>query len=68
MIELLLTLPAKQRAAMAWTLDGFTTQESAAAMGITPEAARQNLSRARATLKAQLGLEGPGDRTVEEER
>lgn len=67
-IELLLLLPAKQRAVMAWTLDGFTAQESAEAMGITAEAARQNLSRARATLKAQLGLEGSGDRYVEEER
>ncbi|MFF8955548.1 RNA polymerase sigma factor [Streptomyces sp. NPDC014894] len=58
-IELLLGLPAKQRAALAWNLDGFTTQESAGAMGITPEAVRQNLARARAALKARLGLEGP---------
>ncbi|HET6857595.1 MAG TPA: sigma-70 family RNA polymerase sigma factor [Streptomyces sp.] len=56
-IELLLKLPAKQRAALAWTMDGFTTQESAEAMGITPVAARQNLARARATLKAELALE-----------
>ncbi|MFD7232126.1 RNA polymerase sigma factor [Streptomyces sp. NPDC059881] len=67
-VEVLLTLPAKQRAAMAWTLDGFTAQECAEAMGITPEAARQNLSRARATLKVKLGLEAPGGRTVEEEQ
>ncbi|MCM2389831.1 RNA polymerase sigma factor [Streptomyces albipurpureus] len=59
-VELLLKLPAKQRAALAWNLDGFTSQESAEAMGITPEAVRQNLARARATLKARLGLEGPG--------
>ncbi|MEV6400816.1 sigma-70 family RNA polymerase sigma factor [Streptomyces sp. NPDC051907] len=57
-VELLLRLPAKQRAVLAWTLDGFTTRESAEAMGTTPEAARQNLSRARATLKRQLRLEG----------
>ncbi|MGW6207396.1 RNA polymerase sigma factor [Streptomyces sp. NPDC055089] len=67
-IEILLTLPAKQRAAMAWTLDGFTTQESAESMGITPEAARQNLSRARATLKERLGLDEPGKRIMEEEQ
>ncbi|MEU9064566.1 sigma-70 family RNA polymerase sigma factor [Streptomyces sp. NPDC048430] len=67
-IELLLLLPAKQRAAMAWTLDGFTTQESAEAMGITAEAARQNLSRARATLKVRLGLESLGVGAAEEER
>ncbi|MER7050080.1 RNA polymerase sigma factor [Streptomyces jumonjinensis] len=60
-VELLLRLPAKQRAALAWNLDGFTAQESAQAMGISPEAVRQNLARARATLKAQLGLEGPAD-------
>ncbi|GLF93338.1 RNA polymerase sigma factor [Streptomyces yaizuensis] len=59
-VELLLRLPAKQRSALAWNLDGFTTQESARAMGITPEAVRQNLSRARAALKEWLGLEGPG--------
>ncbi|MEE1799693.1 sigma-70 family RNA polymerase sigma factor [Streptomyces sp. JV176] len=57
-MELLQLLPAKQRAVLAWTMDGFTTQESAEAMGITAEAARQNLSRARATLKVQLRLEG----------
>ncbi|MFB8053516.1 RNA polymerase sigma factor [Streptomyces parvus] len=67
-IEMLLSLPSKQRAALAWTLDGFTTQESAAAMGISPEAARQNLSRARATLKTRLGLEGSGYEAAEEDR
>ncbi|MER5766498.1 RNA polymerase sigma factor [Streptomyces sp. NPDC001985] len=59
-IELLLALPAKQRAAMAWNLDGFTAQESAGAMGITPEAVRQNLARARASLKASLRRGHPG--------
>lgn len=67
-IEVLMTLPAKQRAALAWTLDGFTAQECAEAMGITPEAARQNLSRARATLKVRLGLEATGHKDEEEER
>ncbi|MEU9192973.1 RNA polymerase sigma factor [Streptomyces hundungensis] len=55
-IAMLLALPAKQRAAMAWYLDGFTTEESARAMGTTQDAVRQNLSRARAALKASLGL------------
>ncbi|MGA4837949.1 RNA polymerase sigma factor [Streptomyces sp. G45] len=55
---LLLELPAKQRAAMAWHLDGFTTQESARAMGTTQAAVRQNLARARAALRTGLGLEG----------
>ncbi|WP_244177243.1 RNA polymerase sigma factor [Streptomyces albus] len=57
-ISLLLQLPAKQRAAMAWHLDGFTTEESARAMGTTQVAVRQNLARARAALKQGLRLEG----------
>ncbi|WAZ19719.1 sigma-70 family RNA polymerase sigma factor [Streptomyces cinnabarinus] len=57
-ISLLLCLPAKQRAALAWHLDGFTTQESARAMGTTQAAVRQNLARARAALRQGLGLEG----------
>nr|WSW65169.1 sigma-70 family RNA polymerase sigma factor [Streptomyces sp. NBC_00995] len=65
-IAQLLRLPAKQRAAMAWTMDGFTTEESARAMGTTPAAVRQNLSRARTALKAGLGLSGDGRRTKEE--
>ncbi|MFJ1656425.1 RNA polymerase sigma factor [Streptomyces sp. NPDC088337] len=56
-ISLLLQLPAKQRAAMAWHLDGFTTEESARAMGTTQAAVRQNLVRARAALKQGLRLE-----------
>ncbi|SEC15338.1 RNA polymerase sigma-70 factor, ECF subfamily [Streptomyces sp. 3213] len=57
-IALLLLLPAKQRAAMAWHLDGFTTEESARAMGTTQAAVRQNLTRARAALREGLCLEG----------
>jgi len=64
-ITLLLQLPAKQRAALAWHLDGFTTQESARAMGTTQAAVRQNLARGRAALKAGLHLEG---RFTQEER
>lgn len=67
-ITLLLRLPAKQRAALAWHMDGFTTQESARAMGITPAAVRQNLARARAALKAGLGLEDGPPRGAGEER
>jgi RNA polymerase sigma factor (sigma-70 family) len=67
-IDLLLKLPSKQRSALAWNLDGFTTQECADAMGIRPEAVRQNLARARAKLKAQLGLDEPDGGAQEEER
>jgi RNA polymerase sigma-70 factor (ECF subfamily) len=56
-ITLLLQLPAKQRAALAWHLDGFTTEESARSMGTTQAAVRQNLARARATLKSGLALD-----------
>lgn len=58
MVSLLLQLLAKQRAAMAWHLDGFTTEESARAMGTTQAAVRQNLTRARAALREGLHLEG----------
>ncbi|MGW3853038.1 RNA polymerase sigma factor, partial [Streptomyces fagopyri] len=57
-ISLLQRLPAKQRVAMAWHLDGFTTEESAREMGTTQAAVRQNLARARAALKQGLRLEG----------
>lgn len=55
-VQLLSGLPPKQRAAMAWHMDGFTTEESARAMRTSPAAVRQNLARARAALKAGLGL------------
>ncbi|MFI1360206.1 RNA polymerase sigma factor [Streptomyces sp. NPDC020898] len=64
-ISLLQHLPAKQRAAMAWHLDGFTTEESARAMGTTQAAVRQNLARARTALKQGLRLEG---RFIDERR
>ncbi|MEW2069716.1 sigma-70 family RNA polymerase sigma factor [Streptomyces sp. NPDC007346] len=65
-INLLRALPAKQRAAMAWTLDGFTTEESARAMGTTPAAVRQNLTRARTALKTGLNLDSGAERTAKE--
>lgn len=57
-IFLLHQLPAKQRAAMAWHLDGFTTEESAREMGTTQVAVRQNLTRARTALKQGMKWEG----------
>jgi len=68
-IALLLQLPAKQRAAIAWHLDGFTTEESARAMGTTQAAVRQNLARARAALKPGLGLQSDtGHKDEKDER
>lgn len=52
----LASLPPRQRHVMAWHLDGFTHSEIASALGITPEAVRQNYARARAALKHSLGL------------
>ncbi|MGA5564334.1 RNA polymerase sigma factor [Streptomyces platensis] len=52
--QLLIQLPPKQRAAMAWHLDGFTTKEIARELRTSPGAVLQNLSRARNTLKQAL--------------
>ncbi|WP_435797656.1 RNA polymerase sigma factor [Streptomyces klenkii] len=47
-------LPERQKAVMAWTLDGFRPTEIAAELGMRPEAVRQNLHRARELLKRAL--------------
>ncbi|AYN31607.1 RNA polymerase ECF-subfamily sigma factor [Streptomyces albus] len=54
--EALASLPPQPRRVMAWHLDGYRTAEIAQALGMQPEAVRQNLARARARLKAVLGL------------
>lgn len=53
-------LPAAQRQALAWSLDGFTASEIATELGTSPQAVRQNLSRARSRLKTLLGLPDGG--------
>ncbi|MFF7647029.1 sigma-70 family RNA polymerase sigma factor [Streptomyces canus] len=50
-LKVLAGLPMQQRRAFAWTFDGFTPQETAEALKTTPEAVRQNLARARKSLK-----------------
>ncbi|MDT0310039.1 sigma-70 family RNA polymerase sigma factor [Streptomyces sp. DSM 44917] len=55
-IGLLRELPPKQRAVMALSLDGFTTEEIGRVLDIAPEAVRQNLHRARGELKERLRL------------
>jgi RNA polymerase sigma-70 factor (ECF subfamily) len=50
-LRVLAGLPMQQRRAFAWTFDGFTAQETADALKTTPEAVRQNLARARRSLK-----------------
>ncbi|GAA3123221.1 RNA polymerase sigma factor [Streptomyces goshikiensis] len=51
-------LPSRQRQVMAWFYDGYTVAEIAEELEITKESVRQNLCRARATLKARLSGEG----------
>ncbi|MFE6885862.1 RNA polymerase sigma factor [Streptomyces sp. NPDC057702] len=48
------TLPPRQRVVMAWHRDGFSHAEIAAALDMTPETVRKNVSRARARLKPLL--------------
>ncbi|MBB5868979.1 RNA polymerase sigma-70 factor (ECF subfamily) [Allocatelliglobosispora scoriae] len=43
-------LPARQRQVMAWTYDGFSPSEIAVELGITREAVRSNLLKARKAL------------------
>ncbi|WP_197287700.1 RNA polymerase sigma factor [Streptomyces apocyni] len=55
-LQALVQLSFKQCSVMAWHLDGFSTGEIAEAMGLEKAAVLQNLSRARRTLKQQLGI------------
>lgn len=45
-------LPARQRQVMAWCYDGYGPTEIAEELGITPEAVRSNLMKARRALSA----------------
>lgn len=56
--EVLKHLPPRQREVLVWRLDGATPSETAAELGITPEAVRSSLRKARTTLRARLGAEG----------
>ncbi|MCI4078843.1 sigma-70 family RNA polymerase sigma factor [Streptomyces sp. MMS21 TC-5] len=51
-------LPSRQRQVMAWFYDGYTITEIADVLEIAKESVRQNLCRARATLKARLSQQG----------
>lgn len=51
-------LPPRQRQVMAWFYDRYTGAEIAEELGITEEAVRQNLHRARAALKVRLSQRG----------
>lgn len=53
-LRLLARLPPRQRQVLAWTLDGFSPSEIAEELGITPEATRTALFKARRALSCQL--------------
>ncbi|KAA9378192.1 sigma-70 family RNA polymerase sigma factor [Microbispora cellulosiformans] len=50
-IRMIAKLPDRQRTVLAWHLDGYGNQEIAEHLGMTTDAVRQNLSRARSALK-----------------
>lgn len=51
-------LPPKQRQVMAWSIDGFSPGEIARELDVDPAAVRQNLAKARKSLKQALGIAG----------
>ena len=61
-LDALAHLPPQQRVVMAWTIDGFSPTEIAAELNCKPAAVRQNLHRARETLKRVLRREPEEDR------
>ncbi|MFD9304106.1 RNA polymerase sigma factor [Streptomyces sp. NPDC060048] len=56
MLDALRALPPAEREAMAWSLDGFSHEETAAALGKKPVAVRKAYQRARERLLVHLGL------------
>ncbi|MGI5338567.1 RNA polymerase sigma factor [Streptomyces sp. CA-181903] len=50
-LKVLADLPMQQRRVFAWIYDGFSARETAELLKITPEAVRQNLARARKSLR-----------------
>ncbi|RKN05397.1 RNA polymerase sigma factor [Streptomyces radicis] len=53
-LRALVQLPYRQRQVMAWTLGGYTPAEIAEELGMTPEAVRASLLKARRAAVAQL--------------
>jgi RNA polymerase sigma-70 factor (ECF subfamily) len=56
-LRLLALLPWRQRQVMAWTFDGYEPTEIADELGISAEAVRSNLYKARKTLAEYLRCE-----------
>ena len=57
MLATLETLPVKQRQVMALSVDEFTPAEIAQHLHADPASVRQNLRKARQSLKKRLGIE-----------
>ena len=60
LIDLLASLPGKQRMVLAWSLDGFTPSQIAEALRIAPATVRSTLRHVRERLK-RLRAAQPGD-------
>lgn len=55
-LAVLRSLPPRQRQILAWTLDGYTPADIAAQLGITPEAVRASLMKARRAAVQYLSI------------
>ncbi|WP_410593764.1 RNA polymerase sigma factor [Amycolatopsis sp. lyj-23] len=60
LIELLASLPGKQRMVLAWSLDGFTPSQIAEALRIAPATVRSTLRHVRERLR-RVRAARPGD-------
>jgi RNA polymerase sigma-70 factor (ECF subfamily) len=55
-LEILATLPERQREVMAWLYDGYSSQEIAERLKMQPSTVRSTIRHARSTLIRGLGL------------
>ena len=65
LIDLLASLPGRQRMVLAWSLDGFTPAQIAEALRITPSTVRSTLRHVRERLRRQQGARPGGHRDRE---
>jgi DNA-directed RNA polymerase specialized sigma24 family protein len=65
LIDLLASLPGRQRMVLAWSLDGFTPAQIAEALRITPSTVRSTLRHVRERLGRQQGARPGGHRDRE---
>jgi RNA polymerase sigma factor (sigma-70 family) len=65
LIDLLASLPGRQRMVLAWSLDGFTPAQIAEALRITPSTVRSTLRHVRERLRRQPRARPGGHRERE---